>query len=100
VKPMRISHRTRVAESTRMFSEAASASDAVRAQLEKDTLQIDALGEVIRRLAPRAVITCARGSSDHAATYAKYLIETRARVLTSSAAPSTSSIRYLAYVAA
>jgi glutamine---fructose-6-phosphate transaminase (isomerizing) len=89
---MRISDRIPVAESTRMFNEAASASDAVRAQFEQDAQQIDALGEVIRRLAPRAVITCARGSSDHAATYAKYLIETRARVLTSSAAPSTSSV--------
>jgi len=87
-----MSDRAPTAESTRMFSEAASASDAVRAQLANDTQQIDALGEVIRRLAPRAVITCARGSSDHAATYAKYLIETRARVLTSSAAPSTSSV--------
>ncbi len=46
----------------------------------------------LRRLAPRAVITCARGSSDHAATYAKYLIETRAGVLTASAAPSVSSV--------
>ena len=50
------------------------------------------LGAVIRALAPRAVVTCARGSSDHAATYAKYLIETRARVLTASAAPSVSSV--------
>ncbi len=31
------------------------------------------------QLAPRAVVTCARGSSDHAATFAKYLIETTAR---------------------
>jgi glutamine---fructose-6-phosphate transaminase (isomerizing) len=38
------------------------------------------------------VITCARGSSDHAATYAKYLFETRARVLTVSAAPSIASV--------
>ncbi len=38
------------------------------------------------------MITCARGSSDHAATYAKYLIETRAGVLTASAAPSVSSV--------
>ena len=43
-------------------------------------------------MAPRAVVTCARGSSDHAATFAKYLIETRAGVLTSSAAPSMSSL--------
>jgi glucosamine--fructose-6-phosphate aminotransferase (isomerizing) len=74
-----------------MYREAASASDAVRAQLT-EIQEITALGAVIRRLAPRAVVTCARGSSDHAATYAKYLIETRARVLTASAAPSVSSV--------
>ncbi len=75
-----------------MFLEAQSASDAVRAQLREDASEIARLGAVIRALAPRAVITCARGSSDHAATYAKYLIETRARVLTASAAPSVSSV--------
>lgn len=79
-------------ESTRMFREAQSASDAVRAQLRDDAQEIESLGAVIRQLAPRAVITCARGSSDHAATYAKYLIETRAHVLTASAAPSVSSV--------
>ncbi len=75
-----------------MFEEAASASAAVSAQLQHDAAAIAAIGAEVRRLAPRAVITCARGSSDHAATYAKYLIETRTRVLTSSAAPSISSV--------
>jgi glucosamine--fructose-6-phosphate aminotransferase (isomerizing) len=79
-------------DGTRMFKEAASASDAVRAQLRCDTAAVAAIGAELRRLKPRAVITCARGSSDHAATYAKYLIETRAGVLTASAAPSVSSI--------
>src|SRR5271165_1421453 len=79
-------------ESTHMFREAASASDAVRAQLECDAAAIATIGAELRRLAPRAVITCARGSSDHAATFAKYLIETRAGVLTASAAPSVSSV--------
>jgi glutamine---fructose-6-phosphate transaminase (isomerizing) len=80
------------AESTRMFVEAASASQAVRAQLSQDRDSIAAIGETLRAMKPRAVITCARGSSDHAATYAKYLIETRTRVLTASAAPSVSSV--------
>jgi len=80
------------AENTRMFQEAAAASDAVRAQLRSDSAGMAALGAELRRLAPRTVITCARGSSDHAATFAKYLIETRAGVLTASAAPSVSSI--------
>src|SRR6202011_4779809 len=84
--------RPRMAEGTRMFQEAGAASDAVRAQLHHDAAAIAAIGREVRRLAPRAVITCARGSSDHAATYAKYLIETRAGVLTASAAPSVSSI--------
>src|SRR6202049_2848573 len=84
--------RTTMAEDTSMFQEAAAASDAVRAQLQCDSDAIAAIGREVRRLAPRAVITCARGSSDHAATYAKYLIETRAGVLTASAAPSVSSV--------
>jgi len=75
-----------------MFEEAASASAAVSAQLQHDAAAIAAIGAEVRRLAPRAVITCARGSSDHAATYAKYLIETRTRLLTASAAPSISSV--------
>ena len=53
---------------------------------------MEKLGERLRRLAPRAVVTLARGSSDHAATFAKYLIETRLGILTSSAAPSVSSV--------
>jgi glucosamine--fructose-6-phosphate aminotransferase (isomerizing) len=38
------------------------------------------------------VVTLARGSSDHAATFARYLIERRAGVLTSSLSPSIASI--------
>jgi glucosamine--fructose-6-phosphate aminotransferase (isomerizing) len=37
-------------------------------------------------------VTCARGSSDHAATYARYLVEAHTQALSSSAAPSLSSI--------
>jgi glutamine---fructose-6-phosphate transaminase (isomerizing) len=74
-----------------MFEEAADASNAVRAQRQHGA-DMAAIGAVLRKLQPRAVITCARGSSDHAATYAKYLIETHAQVLTASAAPSVSSL--------
>jgi glucosamine--fructose-6-phosphate aminotransferase (isomerizing) len=75
-----------------MFEEAADASNAVRAQLQYGCAAMRAIGAKLRKLNPRAVITCARGSSDHAATYAKYLIETHAQVLTASAAPSVSSV--------
>ncbi len=77
---------------TRMFREAADAPATVRRQLKANHGLVERLGGVLRNLAPRAVVTCARGSSDHAATYAKYLIETRTGLLASSAAPSISSL--------
>jgi len=87
-----IGERSRTVERTLMFEEAADASNAVRAQLQYASAAMRGLGAKLRKLNPRAVITCARGSSDHAATYAKYLIETHAQVLTASAAPSVSSV--------
>lgn len=75
-----------------MFREAAQASAVVRAQLESNQPRMEQLRDVLHELAPRAVVTVARGSSDHAATFAKYLIETRTGILTSSAAPSVSSV--------
>ena len=75
-----------------MYREAGEAAAAVRAQLDRDGESVRALGATLRDLQPRIVVTCARGSSDHAATYAKYLIESHAHVATSSAAPSISSI--------
>lgn len=78
-------------EETRTFREASDAALAVERQLER-------LPDVLRRIASdhgarsrAAFITVARGSSDHAATYAKYLVETKLGILTSSAAPSVAS---------
>jgi glucosamine--fructose-6-phosphate aminotransferase (isomerizing) len=81
-----------VAEETRMFAEAREAADVVARQLEANRPALALLANALREAPPRGVITCARGSSDHAATFAKYLIETRARVLTTSAAPSIASV--------
>jgi glucosamine--fructose-6-phosphate aminotransferase (isomerizing) len=77
---------------SRMFVEAAQASNVVRGQLETNAVAVRRLGALLREMSPRAVVTCARGSSDHAATFARYLIEANAKVLTSSAAPSLSSL--------
>nr|WP_286829651.1 SIS domain-containing protein [Kordiimonas sp. UBA4487] len=79
-------------EDTLMFSEAGSASAVVQKQLTENALVAKELGKKLRNLKPSAVVTCARGSSDHAATYAKYVIETKAGLLVSSAAPSVSSV--------
>ncbi|MDR3511369.1 MAG: SIS domain-containing protein [Caulobacteraceae bacterium] len=75
-----------------MFAEAAQAPAVVRAQLAGDAAVIGRLAERLRAAPPRAVITLGRGSSDHATTYARYLIETRLGIITGSAAPSVTSL--------
>ena len=77
---------------TRMFAESAEAAAVVARQRERNRALNRRLGERIRALAPHAVVTGARGSSDNAATFAKYLIETRTGTLTSSAGLSVSSV--------
>ena len=79
-------------EATQMFREAAEAPAVVERLLAANRPLAQALGASLRANPPRAVVTCARGSSDHAATYAKYLIETSTGVITSSAALSVSSV--------
>jgi glucosamine--fructose-6-phosphate aminotransferase (isomerizing) len=77
---------------THLYREAQEAAEAVRLQIRTNTERMERLAERLRRHRPYAVVTCARGSSDHAATFAKYLIETRLGILTSCAAPSVSSV--------
>lgn len=80
------------AETTLMFREAGEAGAAVRRQRAANAATLARLGERLRRERPRAVVTLARGSSDNAATFGRYLIERRAHVLTSSASPSVASV--------
>lgn len=79
-----------------MFAEAAEAPDVVAAQLAANAGAMDALARDLRRDPPRAVVTFGRGSSDHAATCGRYLMETRLGVLTSSAGLSVSSVYHAA----
>ena len=77
---------------TLMESEAGEAAAAVARMLESNR---GAFSRIAARLAadmPATVITCARGSSDHAATYAKYLIETHIGVPVASAALSVATL--------
>jgi len=79
-------------EATLMHREAAEAGEAVRRLLSANARVIAELGERLRQSPPAVVVTCARGSSDHAATYGKYLIETMTGVPVASAAPSVASV--------
>lgn len=79
-------------DSTTMFAEAGEAADIVAAQHAANVDRIADLGARLRAAPPAVVLTCARGSSDHAATFAKYLIETRLGIITASQAPSIASL--------
>jgi glutamine---fructose-6-phosphate transaminase (isomerizing) len=79
-------------ESTKMFAEAGEAGAAVRRQLDQNEPVVRELGAQLRTTRPRGVLTCARGSSDHAATFGRYLIETRLGLLTTSVSPSIASV--------
>ncbi|MFZ6697432.1 SIS domain-containing protein [Stenotrophomonas acidaminiphila] len=77
---------------TLMFNEAASSASVIAAQFDRNQERVRALAADLRENPPPFVVTCARGSSDHAATYAKYLFETRLGLVTASASPSVGSV--------
>lgn len=77
---------------TRMFAEAAEAADVVERQIAANAEAVASLAATLRADPPRGVVTFARGSSDHAATYGRYLIETRLKLLTTSGSPSVASV--------
>lgn len=77
---------------TLMHQEAAQAADVIAAQYARNEATVQKLAADLRRDPPPFVVTCARGSSDHAATYAKYLFETQLGLVTASASPSVGSV--------
>jgi len=78
--------------STALHREAAAAAETVARQLERNDAGVRELAAKLREDPPPFVVTCARGSSDHAATYAKYVIEIQTGCVTASASPSVESI--------
>jgi glucosamine--fructose-6-phosphate aminotransferase (isomerizing) len=75
-----------------MLREAAEAPAAVRRTIAANADTCRALAARLRAAPPRFVVTCARGSSDSVATYAKYLIEVNVGVVVASVGPSVTSI--------
>lgn len=60
-----------------MLQEALSCAEQVETLLAHDTDTLDALGAHLRAHPPQGVVTLARGSSDHAASYLAYLLMVR-----------------------
>lgn len=72
--------------------EAAEAAAVARRQLTENGAIVADLVERLRIKRPAFVATCARGSSDHAATYGKYLIERALGLPVASLGPSLASV--------
>ena len=77
---------------TLMEAETREIPAAVARFLAANDAAIADLGQRWRTDPPALLATCARGSSDHAATYGKYLIETLVGVPVTSVAPSVASL--------
>lgn len=77
---------------THMAREVAEIPQAAARFLAKARPGVAAAAAALRRADPGLVVTVARGSSDHAATYLKYAIELMAGIPVASVGPSVASI--------
>lgn len=77
---------------TAMARETREAPHAVARLLAREGDAIRALGRRLAGMDPPVVVTCARGSSDHAAHYLKYLLETSLGLPVASVGPSVASV--------
>jgi glutamine---fructose-6-phosphate transaminase (isomerizing) len=77
---------------THMAREVAEIPQAVARFLDGSGARVAAAAADLRRIDPHLIVTVARGSSDHAATYVKYAVELLAGVPVASVGPSIASI--------
>ena len=77
---------------THMADEIRETPSAVARLLEREGAAIARLGSMIRDRDPSVVVTCARGSSDNAAAFFKYLTEIVIGVPVASIGPSVASL--------
>lgn len=80
------------AQKTAMAREIAEAPAVVAALLDAERKNIAGLGRKLRDLDPSVVVTCARGSSDHAAAFFKYGLEILLGIPAASMGPSVASL--------
>jgi glucosamine--fructose-6-phosphate aminotransferase (isomerizing) len=79
-----------------MLEEAGCAGDVAARFLDANAGTLDALAASLHSAPPPVIVTCARGSSDHAATYGKYLFETLLGIPVASGALSIASVYHTA----
>ncbi len=77
---------------THMLTEAREGPAAVERLLRNNAAQCQDLAARLKATPPRFIVTCARGSSDNAATFGKYVAEIRLGMVTASVGPSVRSV--------
>ncbi len=77
---------------THMASEVAEIPEAAARFLDRSGAALRESAAALRRRDPNLFLTVARGSSDHAATYIKYLVEIAAGIPVATAGPSVASV--------
>ena len=77
---------------SQITSDMRAAPEAVRRQDKVLAAVLPALAERLRRKPPQVVVTCARGSSAHAAMFGKHLIERYLGIVVAAAAPNIATI--------
>jgi len=77
---------------TLLTREAAEAAEVAARQIALNGEAMALLGDRLRRRKPAFIATCARGSSDHAMTYGKYLLERTLGLPVASLGPSLASV--------
>jgi glutamine---fructose-6-phosphate transaminase (isomerizing) len=75
-----------------MAIEFRAAPEAVRRQAQVIAAPMAELAALLKRNAPRLVVTCARGTSAHAATFGKHLIERHLGIPVAAAAPNVATV--------
>lgn len=75
-----------------MAAELRESPDVVSRQSDVLSGPVDSLCSSLKRIQPRVVVTCARGSSAYAATFGKHLIERYLGIPVSAAAPSITTV--------
>src|SRR5919197_1442004 len=77
---------------SQMAAELKEAPETVRRQEQALPMRLAPLVARLRRKPPQVVVTCARGSSAHAATFGKHLIELYLGIPVAAAAPNIASV--------
>ena len=87
-----LTRRVSVGSGTAMAREIAEIPAVASRQVSLGLTEYRAIGAHLRRRAPAVIVTCARGSSDNASVYLKYLVETRIGIPVAAIGPSVASV--------